>query len=181
MVGTDTIASGTTCVVVDESKGIQVYAGAVYDASVLSGTSDEDMNTMENGGVHREQCQEEEGVEYGSRSYATSDYYPMDGGCRAVWYAPETTPMETESVAFGDTDEMTIAYKNERGVLQVYLDGVKRGEVNAAATTGEEHLSEDLATPVDVVERESLLATDGFPRAWESPEFGGSHGSRVSQ
>ncbi|KAG6963347.1 hypothetical protein JG688_00008183 [Phytophthora aleatoria] len=45
----------------------------------MSETSDEDVNTMENGGAHREQCQEEEGVEYGNRSYATSDYYPVDG------------------------------------------------------------------------------------------------------
>ncbi|KAG2771929.1 hypothetical protein PC116_g18731 [Phytophthora cactorum] len=79
MVGTVTIASGTTCVAVDESKEIQVYAGAVYDASVMSQTSDEDVNTMENGSVHREQCQEKEGLKYGNRSYATSDYYPGDG------------------------------------------------------------------------------------------------------
>ncbi|KAG3045322.1 hypothetical protein PC121_g21345 [Phytophthora cactorum] len=122
MVGTVTIASGTTCVAVDESKEIQVYAGAVYDASVMSQTSDEDVNTMENGSVHREQCQEKEGLKYGNRSYATSDYYPGDGtGCREVWYAPGTTPVETESVAFGDTDDMTIGYKDERGVLQVYF------------------------------------------------------------
>ncbi|KAG6948425.1 hypothetical protein JG687_00015481 [Phytophthora cactorum] len=45
----------------------------------MSQTSDEDVNTMENGSVHREQCQEKEGLKYGNRSYATSDYYPGDG------------------------------------------------------------------------------------------------------
>ncbi|KAG2890777.1 hypothetical protein PC119_g24163 [Phytophthora cactorum] len=59
------------------------------------------------------------------------------------------TPVEPESVVFGATDEMANAYKDERAPL-----------------------SEDLATPAGVVERESLLATDSCPRTWGSPEFG---------
>ncbi|KAG2784501.1 hypothetical protein PC129_g5686 [Phytophthora cactorum] len=45
------------------------------------------------------------------------------------------TPVEPESVVFGATDEMANAYKDERGVLLVYWNGVERDEINVAATT----------------------------------------------
>ncbi|KAG3083920.1 hypothetical protein PI124_g18473 [Phytophthora idaei] len=73
MVGTYRIASDTAWVAVEESEGVQEYAGAVYDALVASETNAGDVNMMDNGGGYREHCYEEEGVEYRNGNYATSD------------------------------------------------------------------------------------------------------------
>ncbi|KAG2784504.1 hypothetical protein Pcac1_g5714 [Phytophthora cactorum] len=55
MVGTERITPDTAWVAVDESERVQEYAGVVYEASVVSETNDEDVDTIENGDVYREQ------------------------------------------------------------------------------------------------------------------------------
>ncbi|KAG3150260.1 hypothetical protein PC128_g23242 [Phytophthora cactorum] len=98
----------------------------------------------------------------------------------------ETKDEDVNTIDNGDAcqkqcyDEEGVEYGNGSYVTSnyypmdeyVYWDGVERDGVNAAATTEEKPLSEDLVALADVVERESLLATDSGPRAWEGPEFG---------
>ncbi|KAG2902805.1 hypothetical protein PC117_g21395 [Phytophthora cactorum] len=141
------IAPDTACVVVGESGGVPEYAEVVNEASAVCETKDEDVNTIDNGDACQKQCYDEEGVEYGNGSYVTSNYYPMDE------YVNEY------GTSYGCGEHNVGRY-------------VERDGVNAAATTEEKPLSEDLVALADVVERESLLATDSGPRAWEGPEFG---------
>ncbi|KAG2864099.1 hypothetical protein PC119_g10111 [Phytophthora cactorum] len=129
--------------------------------------NDDDVNVMESGGVYRDQYNEKESIAYRSGNYATSDYYPMNG-----YDAPETTPVETKSVAMSHTNDMASGYADERDGLQVYWDGVEHDEVITATAFEEKFQRKDLATPAYIIERESWLAKYSGPRVWESPELG---------